>query len=119
MGDTRIDLEIAVTPEARMTGLMFRDSLEENSGMLFIFPEKKVLSFWMRNTYIPLDIAFIDDSGRIIKIASMRPLDETSVGSGEPVRYALEVNKGFFRRNSISEGERVRFSEPVKEAEAR
>ena len=109
----RVTLEIASDPQSRANGLMFRDSLDRDSGMLFVFPEPRNVSFWMKNTYIPLDIAFIDENERIVKTARMEPLSEERVASGVPVLYALEVNAGFFRKHGIGEGDEVEFSEAV------
>ncbi len=117
--EQRIYLEIAADPASRSLGLMFRDSLKKNNGMLFIFPREEVVDFWMENTFIPLDIAFIDSSGTIVKTASMRPRDRTPVSSGSEVKYALEVNRGFFIENSIGPGDTVYFSGSVKEIEPR
>jgi uncharacterized membrane protein (UPF0127 family) len=100
--------EIADTPQAAENGLMFRDSLPENRGMLFIFEQPKKAEFWMRNTRIPLSIAYIDSNGKILEIKSMRPLDETVVPStSDDVAYALEVNQGWFARNAIRSGAKV------------
>ena len=117
--DRKIYLEVAADPAGRSAGLMFRDSLGKDHGMLFIFPRQEEVSFWMKNTYIPLDIAFIDASGEIVRTAEMKPLDETSVPSTQPVKYALEVNAGYFERHSIGPGDRVYFSDAVREIEAR
>jgi uncharacterized protein len=87
---------------------MFRDSLPEGQGMLFIFEQPKKASFWMKNTKIPLSIAFIDSAGKILEIESMNPLDETVVPSGsDQVAYALEVNQGWFARHAISNGAKI------------
>jgi uncharacterized protein len=100
--------EIADTPQASENGLMFRDSLPEDSGMLFVFEPPKKASFWMRNTKIPLSIAFIDSAGSILEIKSMYPLDETLVLSrSDQVAYALEVNQGWFDRHRISPGAKI------------
>jgi uncharacterized protein len=97
--------EIADTPQASENGLMFRDSLPEDRGMLFIFEQPEKASFWMKNTKIPLSIAYIDSAGKILEIKSMNPLDETLVLSkSDQVAYALEVNQGWFARHGISPG---------------
>jgi hypothetical protein len=100
-------VELADYPDARRVGLMFRDSLPENQGMLFVFQKKQPLSFWMRNTKIPLDIAFLADDGTIFQIEPMQPLDEGHHVSREPARFALEVNQGWFSRHQIRVGDRV------------
>jgi uncharacterized protein len=97
--------EIADTEELRMTGLMHRRALGANDGMLFVFEKAQMLRFWMKNTSIPLSIAYIDGNGKIIDILHMKPFD-TSVTypSSRKARYALEVNRGWFRNNKITEG---------------
>ncbi len=97
--------EVAETPRQRDRGLMGRTALGENHGMLFVFDQEQPLSFWMRNTLIPLSIAYIDDRGTIVDIQDMEPLDETSHPSAAPARYALEVNQGFFEEHGIRVGD--------------
>ncbi len=105
-----LKVEIAQTLEASRLGLMFRESLPEDQGMLFVFPQKHILSFWMRNTFIPLDIAFIDEAGVIVDIQRMAPLDETiNYISAAPALYALEVNAGWFEKQGIKVGAQVKF----------
>ena len=93
--------EIARTPLQHMQGLMGRKHLSKDSGMLFDFGKKKPLSFWMQNTYIPLQIAFIDDNGRVGQIERMVPLSTRPIHSNSSYRYALEVNDGWFDENGI------------------
>jgi uncharacterized protein len=108
ISNVQITAEIADTPQASENGLMFRDSLPEDRGMLFIFEQPKKASFWMRNTKIPLSIAFIDSAGKILEIKSMDPLDETVVPSeSDEVAYALEVNQGWFARHGILSGAKI------------
>ena len=100
--------EVADTPQASENGLMFRDSLPEDRGMLFVFDHPKSASFWMRNTKIPLSIAYVDSTGKILEIESMKPLDETVVPSAsDQVAYALEVNQGWFGRHGIAPGAKI------------
>ena len=103
-----LNIEIANTEETQTRGLMFRDKLDKSSGMLFVFNKEEIRNFWMKNTYIPLSIAYISKDGIINEIHYMRPLD-TSVTypSIQPAMYALEVNQGWFRDNNISEGSKV------------
>jgi uncharacterized protein len=102
---TPLTVEVADTPQASENGLMFRTSLPEDRGMLFIFDEPRKATFWMKNTKIPLSIAFIDSGGSILEIKSMSPFDETVVPSAsDQVAYALEVNQGWFDRHHISTG---------------
>ena len=102
-----LDLEIPSTPEAFSAGLMFRESLGKDSGMLFIFKESGEKSFHMTNTTIPLDIAFINEDGIIETIKELKPLDETYVFSDARVLYAIEVNRGWFTENNIRVGDKI------------
>ena len=102
-----IEAEIADDDPERERGLMERTALAEDAGMLFGFGRERELSFWMRNTLIPLSIAYIDADGRIVDIEDMEPLDETSHPSAEPAQYALEVNQGFFDERGIEVGDTV------------
>jgi uncharacterized membrane protein (UPF0127 family) len=104
-----ITVEIADDPATRSRGLMDRDSLPRDQGMLFVYSEEKLLSFWMRNTRIPLDIAFIDGNGIIVDIQSMDPYDEQSRVSRQPAMYALEMNRGWFEEQGVTVGDRVEF----------
>jgi len=105
-----LQVEIAQDEETRSQGLMYREELPEDQGMLFVFSEQRVLSFWMRNTFIPLDIAFIDSEGKIVDIQRMEPLDESKLYvSAAPAQYALEVNAGWFERHGVKVGSRVEF----------
>lgn len=111
----RFVVETAVTPQERSRGLMFRESLPKNHGMLFIFESEQMLSFWMQNTSIPLSIAYINADGVIVDILDMDPFDLTAVPSSRPAMYALEVNQGEFEKRGIRPGNRVIFSEEIKE----
>lgn len=104
----KLILEIADTPENRTRGLMFRKTLPANHGMLFVFPNDEVRYFWMKNTLIPLDIAFLDKSGTILTIKTMKPENSELVSSEKPSRYALEVNAGFFRKVHAHPGEKIK-----------
>jgi len=114
-GPVKISVEYAETPEKQANGLMNRKSLDKNSGMLFIFPDEKVQSFWMKNTLIPLDIMFISTSGHINEITTMEPcLPDTencpAYTSKNLVRFAVEVNAGFTVKNRIVEGDILEIS---------
>lgn len=109
VGGISVTVEIADEPEARSRGLMNRDSLPEDHGMLFVYPEEQILSFWMRNTRIPLDIAFIDRNGFILEIQQMEPHDDASHASKQPAMYALELRRGWFEDHGVEPGERVEF----------
>ena len=102
-----IQAEVVSEPGARARGLMHRKSLDRNAGMLFIFDEAAVHCMWMKNTYIPLSVAYIDDRGTIVNIADMEPHDETSHCAARPVRYALEMNRGWFAARGIKPGSRL------------
>ncbi len=107
VGDHRITAEIAQRPADLQRGLMFRESLPPDHGMLFLFPDEALRSFWMRNTTIPLSIAYADASGRIVRIADLEPLDERQVTSLGPARYALEMNRGWFSAHAVVAGDRI------------
>ena len=101
-------VELASTPQEQATGLMFRRELPEGRGMLFDFHRDQPTSFWMKNTYIPLDMIFIRGDGRILRIAENTvPLSETLIPSGGPVRAVLEVIAGTAKRLGIAPGDRV------------
>jgi len=99
-----IQAEIAITPEQRAIGLMHRKTMPTNNGMLFVFEAPEPQCFWMRNTLLPLSIAFIADDGSVVNIADMQPMTETSHCSDKPVRYALEMNQGWFAKRGIKAG---------------
>jgi len=108
---TEVQVEIADERAEQQRGLMERTELAENAGMLFVFDRDAPRSFWMRNTLIPLSIAYIASDGRIVDIQDMQPLDETSHPSAEPAQYALEVNQGFFAERGIEVGNVVEIPE--------
>ena len=99
-----ISVELADTEFLRQRGLMYRQSIPDESGMLFVFPHDGIQGFWMKNTYIPLSIAFIDNDGVIVNIEDMCPHDSTSKLSASPVSYALEMNRGWFDRHGLRSG---------------
>jgi uncharacterized protein len=103
-----IQAELAATPEQQMTGMMFRTQMGTNEGMLFVNDEPGVRCFWMRNTLIPLTIAFIADDGTIVNTADMAPKSEASHCSAKPVRFALEMNQGWFDKRGIKAGFKLR-----------
>lgn len=102
-----VPVEIADTDAERQMGLMGREALAADAGMLFVFDTEQPLSFWMKDTLIPLSIAFIDAQGTIVDIQDMQPLDETPHDSAAPAQYALEVNQGFFAERGIQVGNQV------------
>jgi len=103
----RLVAEVATTDQTRMTGLMHRFSLQRDHGMLFVFKEPQPLSFWMKNTYVPLSIAFIDGDGRILNIEDMAPQTQTTHPSRGLALYALEMKKGWFAEHGIGPGSAV------------
>ena len=110
-----VEAEIADDEAERQRGLMERTELAENAGMLFVFGREQQLSFWMRNTRIPLSIAYIDADGRIVDIEDMEPFDDqTKHPSAEPSKYALEVNQGFFDKRGIGVGDTVEIPENLR-----
>jgi uncharacterized protein len=100
-----VQVEIADEEDEQKRGLMERTALAEDAGMLFVFPGERPLSFWMKDTLIPLSIAYIDGDGGIVDIQDMAPLDETSHPSAAPAQYALEVNQGFFEERGVQVGD--------------
>jgi uncharacterized membrane protein (UPF0127 family) len=107
---SKFEVEIVTTPETRAQGLMFRESLAPNAGMLFIYPGEQPVSFWMKNTLIPLDMLFVKADGSIAHIAhNAVPHDETPIDSGAAVIAVLEVNGGTANALGIKEGDRVEY----------
>ncbi len=104
----KIVVEVAATPERRSTGLMHRFSLQPDHGMLFVFDSPEVQGFWMKNTFIPLSIAFVAADGRIINVDEMQPHDESTHPSRGPALYAIEMRKGWFTENGIRSGDVVK-----------
>ena len=113
-----IQAEVASTMGTRSQGLMLRKSMTQGAGMLFLFDEPAGHCMWMKNTLIPLSVAFIDERGEIANIADMQPLDESTHCAARPVRYALEMNQGWFKKRGISAGTVIqgleRFSAPPR-----
>ena len=106
-----ISVEIADTEELRETGLMNRRELRPGLGMLFVFQTERRYNFWMKDTYIPLSIAYIGKNGLINEIYDMKPLDTTvTYPAKTPALYALEVTQGWFRNNNITRGCRIKFN---------
>lgn len=96
--------EVASTPEERAEGLMYRDDVPDGTGMLFVFTDNRPRAFWMANTYVPLDIAYMDPSYRIVDIIAMEPLVTDSYPSDAPAMFALEVRQGWFAERGIGVG---------------
>ena len=103
----KLTAEVAKTSDQQMTGLMYRFSLKPDHGMVFVFDRSEPRAFWMKNTYIPLSIAFVAADGRIVNIEDMAPRDESRHWSAGPAQYALEMRKGWFAEHGIGPGDRV------------
>jgi|CXWL01.1.fsa_nt_gi uncharacterized membrane protein (UPF0127 family) len=108
MAISKIDIEKADTEVDRQFGLMFRKSMPEGQGMLFLFEQNEQQSFWMRNTYIPLDIMFVDENGVITTIhENAKPLNDTSLPSNGKAKYVVEVNGGYAQKHGIKVGDKI------------
>jgi len=107
-GIHNINAELASTPQQREIGLMFRNAMPANDGMLFVFEQPGQQCFWMRNTLIPLSVAFIGDDGTVVNIDDMKPQTLDSHCSAKPVRFVLEMNEGWFAKRGIKAGSRLR-----------
>ena len=106
-GIHNIQAELAQTPEQRSVGLMHRPSMDAPHGMLFAFEQAATQCFWMKNTLLPLSIAFVADDGTVVNIADMAPQTTESHCSAQPVRYALEMNRGWFAKRGVKPGSRL------------
>lgn len=102
-----IQAELAHTAETLQRGLMFRRDMPPNQGMLFVFPSTGTQCMWMRNTLLPLSVAFVADDGTIVNVEDMAPQTEVSHCSAKPVRYALEMNQGWFAKRGLGAGTRL------------
>ncbi len=111
-----IQAELAATPATRAQGLMRRKAMAQGAGMLFLFDESAAHCMWMKDTLIPLSVAFIDERGQIINIADMQPLDETSHCATRRARYALEMNQGWFKKRGIVAGALIQGLDKVSAA---
>ena len=107
IGMYKVKAEVAATPQSRETGLMFRKTMPDTAGMLFVFDESAGHCFWMKNTDLPLSIAFITDDGTISDIAEMKPQTEDNHCQTKAGVYALEMNKGWFKQKNIKPGTKI------------
>ena len=105
IGHETFILEVADTPRTQQLGLMHRKTMPQDHGMLFVFADEQERSFWMKNTLIPLDIVYADAKGRVVSVKQMKPLDETSVPSDGPAKYAVELNEGAAARAGVKAGD--------------
>ena len=108
VGPHPVRVEVAHTTKQRTMGLMYRGNLPANQGMLFMYPDEAPRQFWMKNTRIPLSVAFADHDGRILNIATMRPMSTTHTRSASNAQYALEMNQGWFEAHHIQPGDTLR-----------
>lgn len=102
-----LQVQVASTGQQREVGLMWRKEMPIQEGMLFVFEQAAGQCFWMRNTLIPLTAAFIADDGTIVNLADMQPQSDTSHCSGQPVRFVLEMNQGWFAKRGIRPGQKI------------
>lgn len=120
VGPKKITVELAKTSVQQAKGLMYRDGLEKDKGMLFIFPVEQQLSFWMKNTYIDLSIAYIDKNLKIIDIQDMKATSPVETGepktypSKKPAQYALEMTQGWFKKSNIKVGDHLKLPQSLK-----
>ena len=106
-GMHQIDAQVALTPEQRQIGLMFRAEMPQHEGMIFVFEQPTQQCFWMKNTILPLTAAFVADDGTIVNLADMKPQTTDAHCSDKPVRYVLEMNKGWFAKKGIKAGSKL------------
>ena len=102
-----IDAQVALTPDERQIGLMQRKDMPQHEGMIFVFEQAAQQCFWMKNTLLPLTAAFVADDGTIVNLADMKPQTTDSHCSTQPVRYVLEMNKGWFAKKGIKAGSKL------------
>ena len=106
-GMHQIDAQVAMTPEQRQIGLMFRKDMPQHEGMIFVFEQPTRQCFWMKNTLLPLTAAFVSDDGTVVNLADMKPQTTESHCSTKPVRYVLEMNQGWFAKKGIKAGTKL------------
>jgi len=107
LGFHRIEAQVAQTAQQRAAGLMFRTEMAQHEGMLFVFSESGQQCFWMKNTLIPLTAAFVADDGTVVNLENMQPQTTAPHCSAQPVRYVLEMNRGWFEKRRIKAGARI------------
>lgn len=107
-GEVSFTIEIADDPHERSAGLMYRETMKDDHGMLFVFPQVRLVGFWMRNTPMPLDLVFIGDDGGIRDILPGEPFSDATISPRSPVRFVLELKRGTAERLGIRNGDRVR-----------
>jgi uncharacterized membrane protein (UPF0127 family) len=114
IGGESFNLEIAYRPEDQETGLMHRRSMSDDHGMIFVFPAERDLTFWMKDTLIPLDIIYLDRGGRVVSVKHMKPLDKTGVPSDGPAMYAIELNAGAATRAGVKSGDVLKVPDDLR-----
>ena len=114
IGNQKFDVEIAATPESQETGLMKRDGMPADHGMIFVFPQEEVRQFWMKNTRFPLDIVFLNSGGAVVSIRHMVAYDESLTSSNSPARYAIELNNGAAESAGLKVGDVLAIPEQAK-----
>lgn len=107
VGPAKLQVEVADSPHEREVGLMHRKRLPADQGMLFVYPDAAERRFWMKNTYVPLSIAFVDPTGVIVSMADMLPMDTRTTPSEHAAMYAIEVNRGWFAEQGVRVGDAV------------
>jgi len=113
VGPRTVEVEVANTPDLIARGLMGRRSLAPDEGMLLVYRVEQILAFWMKDTPLPLDLAFLDRDGRVLEIVSMEPMSRRRHVSKERAKFALEMNRGWFAANGVKVGDAVRIPAPV------
>ena len=108
VGKHRVEVEVAADEQTKRLGLMYRSRLPSGQGMLFVYPSSIRICMWMKNTLIPLSVAFLDEEGRILNIEDMTPLSEENHCSVKPARYALEMNQGWFAEHGVKAGDQIK-----------
>jgi uncharacterized membrane protein (UPF0127 family) len=114
LGNKSFTLEVADTTATRTYGLMRRDSMPSDHGMIFVFPDEEERGFWMKNTRIPLDIVFVNVSGHVVSVKQMKPYDLNSTPSDGPAMYAIELNQGAAQSAQITAGMQVKLTPGLK-----
>jgi uncharacterized membrane protein (UPF0127 family) len=116
IGQKTFTLEVADTEETRERGLMFRQSMPADHGMIFVFEEERPLNFWMKNTAIPLDIIFVSAGGKVVSIHQMKPYDTSTTSSDGPAKYAIELNQGAAKGAGVNVGDKLVIPPTAREA---
>jgi uncharacterized membrane protein (UPF0127 family) len=119
IGSETFTLEVADSEDEQEKGLMARESMPADHGMIFVFPDSRKLGFWMKNTLIPLDIIYIDETGRVVSVKSMQPHDLTAVRSDGPAMYAIELNQGAAARVGVRGGDVLTIPSSIRERQLR